>query len=362
MESNTAVNNNPQKTELPNKPKNPSSAKLIIFLLIGLSIGLAVAAAVYFLILKDRDQEKTDDQIDPQTSETATQAVDPASYKYDTFLDPQKHFSFKYPTNIIRINPEDIDKTIPKEVKDKYKTQVLFVGVLQDGQSVVQIMAESFEFDPNKTLSETYKELLQWNQENGVSTEITKEQTGNNELAIEADILIDQLPYKSLERIVVLPQANGVVPAYAISVVISEPIFDKYVNVGKYIVESAIVGDSLEVENENVNPDMVKDIYLGRFPRGSNAPTNGEGIIATTTFNKSDDLICLVTDLEETTSGFSIEVFDKSNNNLVTSDYNTTFEKGISSGCNQISFGPGEFTFKISRNSETIKEIDFTVE
>lgn len=342
-------------------PNTMNLKKTMLLIVVGILLGLGIALTIYFLILRKEDQEAVLSNTTTTTEQTSNE-INPDSFEYNAYVEPNKEFSFQYPSLVIRINTEDIEETIPQAIKSKYNARVLFIGVIQDKSSILQVSANYYEFDSGQTLDYIYDDLISLSQKPNVILNITQETIGDSTIDSEADFTVDNIKYKSIEKILVYPHQDGVKKAYGISVVITESAYIKYHETARFIIDSAVLDVPNDLDNDvETNSEIVTNIFLAKFPVGQNAPTDGEGLAPTTSFFKNSDKICLVTDLKTPASGFIIEVFDQDTNEIITSSNNSSFQEGLSSGCNDITFGPGEFTLKVTWENQIINQIDFEV-
>jgi len=336
--------------------------KVLIYTAIGLIAGLILAGSIYFFFFRSKeDSEVIEDESGGDSDEVSVEVISPADLEYNGFNEAEDRFSFQYPASTLRMNEGDINSSIPQESKDRFGTEVLFVGILQENQAVVQISAYSYQYDEDKSLSDIFDELIEFSNERGISYEITYKQISESEMEFNIDYVIEGIICKSQEKIMFETPKDGIKTAYSVSVLITESIYEKYAEVAKYIVDSAELHGLSQEDELRSNTDLINDIYLGRYPKGSDSPTDGSGITETNIFSRENDLLCLVTDLTEAASGFSIEVYEKDGVELITSEYNVTLDKGISSGCNGISFETGEYLLRISRSNEVVEQVEFEV-
>jgi len=343
----------------PASGKTKPKRKIFLIVVIGLILFALLGIGAYFIILKDRNnQEDSSEEASEQTSYESEETIVPTDLEYDNFEEAEQRFTFQYPSNILRVNFEDINQSIPEESKNKFGTEAIFIGVLEDEGSEIQISSYFYRFNAEKSLEDIFDELMEFSQEQGLSLSILDKQITTSGMEFKINYEIEGVFYKSYEKILFEPEKEGIKNAFSISLLINDSIYDKYSEVAKYIVKSARLG-GLSSEDES-NSNVVNDIYLGKFQKGSEAPTDGQGVTETTSFSKEDDMMCLVSDLSQTASGFAIEVFDEGGN-LALSEYNITLDESISSGCNEISFETGQYLLKISRNNEIIEQIEFEV-
>ena len=348
---------NPQRFETTNSPdqKKPNFYKILFFILIGFLIIAAIGIVIYFFIKSNKDTK-----IEDSSSESEEiKSIEADTLEYEIFEDNSGSFSFKYPSQIIRLNTEDIESTISQESKEKFSSSIVFIGVLQDGSSVVQITAETLEFDKSKSFSDSYDELLELNNNSGTEININNRELGENSMDLTLESSINGVNYKTIEKLIIYGSNNYKNNIVALSVTISENIFEKYQLVGEYVINSINLGETITIEN-NSEDNVVRNFYLGSYPLGDGSPHDGSGIIENEKFDKSSDMLCFVTDLVHGASGFSIEIFD-SGGNLIISEYDISLDSGLSSTCNEISFGIGNYVLKLKLSGGLIESIPFEV-
>jgi len=153
--------------------------------------------------------------------------------KYATFSYDQGRFSFKYPDSWIKIAPEEIEKALTEE--ERQKEEILFYASSPEGVIISAALEDQARGD--KSLDGIIEESLAELKKADPDMTIFADERKENEVSLGIDFRIQGRDWSNI-GIIILAETNKTDHFYSVAITLPKELRDKYYDVGAYVLSS----------------------------------------------------------------------------------------------------------------------------
>jgi len=153
--------------------------------------------------------------------------------KYATFTYDQGRFSFEYPDNWIKIAPEEIEKALTEEERQKEK--VLFYASNTEGVIISAGLEDHAQGD--KSLEDLIKESLAELKKADPDMTLFADERKENEVLLGIDFRTQGRDWSNIGKII-LAETKETDHFYSIAITLPKELKDKYYDIGNYVLDS----------------------------------------------------------------------------------------------------------------------------
>jgi len=202
--------------------------KLIIIII----IIIAVAGAFAFWLVTKKGIGPGEKQTEESTQVSKPEETKP-EIKYATFTYDQGRFSFEYPDGWIKIAPEEIEKALTEE--DRQKEKILFYASNPEGVIISAGLEDHARGD--KSLDGLIEESLAELKKADPDMTIFADERKENEVSLGIDFRTQGRDWSNIGKII-LAETSKTDHFYSVAITLPKELRDKYYDVGAYVLNS----------------------------------------------------------------------------------------------------------------------------